>query len=99
MEFKANEKLDAALAALEKDMIETLQRWIRVPSVRADRSADNAPFGAQVRRALDTAMADIRRLGMEPRDIDGYCCDAEIGAGEETAGNKIPTAARSSMAA
>ena len=84
MEFKANEKLDAALAALEKDMIETLQRWIRVPSVRADRSADNAPFGAQVRRALDTAMADIRRLGMEPRDIDGYCCDAEIGAGEET---------------
>ena len=84
MEFKANEKLDAALAALEGDMIETLQRWIRVPSVRADRSADNAPFGAQVRCALDTAMADIRRLGMEPRDIDGYCCDAEIGAGEET---------------
>ena len=84
MEFKANEKLDAALAALEKDMIETLQRWIRVPSVRAEKCAPNAPFGAQVRRALDTAMADIRRLGMEPRDIDGYCCDAEIGAGEET---------------
>lgn len=84
MEFKANPKLDAALNALEGDMIETLQRWIRVPSVRADRSADNAPFGAEVRRALDTAMADIRRLGMTPRDIDGYCCDAEIGTGEET---------------
>ena len=84
MEFTTNPKLDAVLAALEGDMIETLQRWIRVPSVRADRSADNAPFGAEVRRALDTAMADIRRLGMEPRDIDGYCCDAEIGAGEET---------------
>ena len=84
MEFKANERLDAALAALENDMIETLQRWIRIPSVRADRSAENAPFGAEVRRALDTAMADIKRLGMEPRDIDGYCCDAEIGEGEET---------------
>ena len=38
-----NEKLDAELKALEGDMIETLQRWIRVPSVRAERSADNAP--------------------------------------------------------
>ncbi|MGN0995578.1 MAG: Sapep family Mn(2+)-dependent dipeptidase [Candidatus Ventricola sp.] len=83
MEFKPNEKLDAALAALEPDMIDTLQRWIRIPSVRAERSADNAPFGAEVRRALDTAMADIRRLGMEPRDIDGYCCDTEIGEGDD----------------
>ena len=49
MEFKANARLDAALEALQEDMIETLRRWIRVPSVRADRSADNAPFGAQVR--------------------------------------------------
>ena len=79
-----NVKLDAALEALRPDMIETLQRWIRVPSVRAERSADNAPFGEGVRRALDVAMADLARLGMNPRDIDGYCCDAEIGEGEET---------------
>ncbi|MFR6027279.1 MAG: M20/M25/M40 family metallo-hydrolase [Christensenellales bacterium] len=78
-----NEKLDAELKALEGDMIETLQRWIRVPSVRAERSAENAPFGADVRRALDTAMADLKRLGMEPRDVDGYCCDTEIGEGDE----------------
>ena len=61
MEFKANPKLDAALEALHSDMIETLQRWIRIPSVRADRSADNAPFGAEVRRALDVAMAEKRK--------------------------------------
>lgn len=79
-----NPKLDAALSALREDMIDTLARWIRVPSVRAEQSAPNAPFGAEVRRALDTAMADIARLGMTPRDIDGYCCDAEIGEGEET---------------
>ena len=78
-----NERLDAELKALEGDMIETLQRWIRVPSVRAERSADNAPFGENVRRALDTAMADLKRLGMEPRDVDGYCCDTEIGEGDE----------------
>ena len=78
-----NERLDAELKALEGDMIETLQRWIRVPSVRAERSADNAPFGENVRRALDTAMADLKRLGMKPRDVDGYCCDTEIGQGDE----------------
>ena len=82
MEYNA--KLDAALEALRGDMIETLQRWIRVPSVRAEHSAENAPFGAEVRRALDTALADLTRLGFAARDIDGYCCDAEIGEGEET---------------
>ena len=81
MEF--NTKLDAALAALREDMTDTLARWVRVPSVRAERSAQNAPFGAQVRLALDTAMADIARLGLTPRDVDGYACDAEIGAGED----------------
>ena len=81
MEFNA--KLDAALLALREDMTDTLARWVRVPSVRAERSADNAPFGAEVRRALDTAMADIARLGLTPRDVDGYACDAEIGAGED----------------
>ena len=84
MEFKANPKIDALLASYESDMIDTLQRWIRVPSVRADKCADNAPFGAEVRRALDVAMADLTRLGFAPRDIDGYCCDTEIGEGEET---------------
>ncbi len=78
-----NEKLDAALAALKDDMVQTLQRWVRVPSVRAERSAENAPFGADVRRALDTAMADLKRLGFEPRDVDGYCCDTEIGSGDD----------------
>jgi len=54
-----------------------------VPSVRAERSADNAPFGDDVRKSLEVAMEDIARLGMNPRDIDGYCCDAEIGEGED----------------
>ncbi|HIS94322.1 MAG TPA: Sapep family Mn(2+)-dependent dipeptidase [Candidatus Ventricola gallistercoris] len=81
--MEINPKLDAALKALEGDMTETLARWVRVPSVRAERSAGNAPFGAQVRRALEVAMEDMARLGMNPRDVDGYCCDAEIGTGDE----------------
>ena len=83
MTFKPNAKLDAALSALRPDMIETLRRWIRVPSLRGAAEA-GAPFGREVRRALDTAMEDVARLGMKPRDVDGYCMDAEIGEGAET---------------
>ncbi|MBQ7488140.1 MAG: dipeptidase PepV [Clostridia bacterium] len=82
-EFKTNPKLDAALEALHGDMLDTLKRWIQVPSVRGE-AAENAPFGQDVRRMLNTAIADIRRLDMDPRDVDGYCCDAEIGSGDET---------------
>lgn len=81
--MQLNPKLEAALKALEPDMIDTLARWIRVPSVRSDQTAPHAPFGEAVRRALDTAMEDIARLGMTPRDVDGYCCDTEIGEGED----------------
>ena len=80
--MEINERLDAALAARSKDMERTLAGWIKVPSVRGE-AEENAPFGREVRRMLDTAMADIRRLGMTPRNIDGYACDTEIGEGEE----------------
>ncbi|MBO5534389.1 MAG: dipeptidase PepV [Clostridia bacterium] len=81
--MNVNAKLDAVLESLQGDMLETLRRWIQVPSVRGE-AAENAPFGPEVRKMLDVAIEDVRRLGMNPRNIDGYCCDAEIGEGEET---------------
>ena len=74
MEFKANPKLDAALEALHPDMIETLQRWIRVPSVRAERSADNAPFGADVRRARQERFFHGNRIKNARRRQRGRFC-------------------------
>ena len=44
-------------------------------------AAPGAPFGTEVRRMLDTAMADIRALGFPGKDYDGYACDAEMGQG------------------
>ena len=43
---------------------ETLQRWIRIPSVRGKAEA-GAPFGREIRNMLDTAMADAREMGFE----------------------------------
>lgn len=78
--------LDAALAKQTDSAISMLQEWLKIPSLRADRSADNAPFGAQVRRMLDKAIADINSLGITARDIDGYACDAQIGEGDDPIG-------------
>ena len=76
-------KITQALEGLEPTLVELLNRWIAVPSVKAE-AAPGAPFGAEVRRMLDTAMADIRALGFPVKDYDGYACDAEMGQGEET---------------
>lgn len=79
-------ELDAILASQNEEALKTLQDWIRIPSVRAEASAPNAPFGAEVRRMLDQAMGDIAQAGFAPRDVDGYACDAEMGQGEEVIG-------------
>ena len=65
-----------------EDYVETLQRWIRIPSVKGE-AEEGAPFGREVRKMLDQAMADARRLGFEVRDFDGYACDVTLGGAEE----------------
>ncbi len=78
-------KLDEAVSALRGDVIETLQRWIRIPS--EERPAEEgAPFGRPLRQMLTVALEDARRLGMRVRDFDGYIGDAEMGEGDETMG-------------
>ena len=79
-------ELDAILASQNEEALKTLQDWVRIPSLRDEAAAPNAPFGAAVRRMLDQAMGDIAQAGFVPRDVDGYACDAEMGQGEETIG-------------
>jgi len=79
------EKLDAALEALRSDVIDTLSKWIKIPSEK-QAACENAPFGQPIRDMLDTALADAARLGLKTRDFDGYAGDAEIGEGEEVMG-------------
>ncbi|MBR2661649.1 MAG: dipeptidase PepV [Clostridia bacterium] len=62
--------------------VETLQRWIRIPSVKGE-AEDGAPFGREVRRMLDTASADAKALGFDVREFDGYACDVTLGGAEE----------------
>lgn len=60
------------------ELIHTLQRWISIPSVKAE-AAEGAPFGKEVRRALDTALADGQKLGFAVRNAEGYAGDISMG--------------------
>ena len=59
-----------------------LQRWIRIPSVKG-MAEEGAPFGQEIRRMLNTAIADAQALGFDTRDFDGYACDVTLGEADE----------------
>ena len=65
-----------------EEYTKTLQRWVRIPSVKSG-AEEGAPFGREIRRMLDTAMADARAMGFAVRDFDGYACDVTLGGAAE----------------
>lgn len=83
MDYK---KLDAIVDSYREDILETMKRWIAIPSVQAPRAAENAPFGKETRRMLDAAMADASSMGFETKEFDGYAMHAQMGHGEKTLG-------------
>lgn len=80
------ETLDRLVDSYRDELIENIRKWIAIPSVQGEPAGENAPFGAEVRKMLDTALADGARFGFEVRDIDGYAGDITLGSGEQTMG-------------
>ncbi len=80
-----NQRIDTAVEALRDDVVDTLARWIRIPSEELP-AEDGAPFGKPLREMLTVALQDAKRLGFRVRDFDGYIGDAEMGEGPETMG-------------
>ena len=70
--------INAIIDELKEQYLDTLSRWIAVPSVKAD-AADGAPFGAEVARMLDVALKDCADMGFAVRNIDHYAGDARMG--------------------
>lgn len=77
-----NAKVYQLIDSYEQSFVETLARWIRVPSLK-DEPAEGAPFGKEVRRMLDMAMADAEGMGFPVRNVDGYACDVTLGSEEQ----------------
>ncbi len=68
---------DAAIDKFIEENIESIKSDIKllvdIPSIEAlEEAKDGAPFGAQVRRALDTGLEIMQRAGLDTHDVDGY---------------------------
>jgi len=72
--------IDGLLSQYREEMMETIQKWVRIPSVKGE-AASGAPFGPEARQALDTAMADCQRFGLKTEIFDGYAGHADLGEG------------------
>ncbi len=70
--------LNQIIESLREPMTETLANWIKIPSVKGD-AAPGAPFGVEVRKALDLALEDAATMGFEVRNFDGYAGDVRMG--------------------
>ena len=75
-------KLNAIIESMHDEMIDTLQKWIRVPSVKGE-AAPGAPFGKEVRSMLDMALADCEQMGFKTHNFDGYIAHADLGEGSD----------------
>ena len=73
-------KLNAIIESMHDEMVETLKKWIRIPSVKGE-AAPGAPFGKEVRSMLDTALADCDRMGFKTQNFDGYVGQIDFGEG------------------
>ena len=74
------DKIEQLLSQYREEMMETVQKWVRIPSVKGD-AAPGAPFGVEARKALDTAMADCEKFGLKTQIFDGYAGHADLGEG------------------
>lgn len=75
-------KLNAIIESMHDEMIDTLQKWIRVPSVKGE-AAPGALFGKEVRSMLDMALADCEQMGFKTQNFDGYIAHADLGEGSD----------------
>lgn len=74
----AVESAQAWLENHESELIELTRAMLRIPSVEG-QPEQNAPFGSEVRKALDFALEIGKEWGMDTRDIEGYAGHCEFG--------------------
>ena len=80
-----NKTVDAIIERNKETLIASLQENIRIPSTEG-KPEPGAPFGREVKRALDHALATADKLGLKTTDMEGYVGCIEHGEGEEMLG-------------
>lgn len=67
---------------LSNEMLDEIRKSVRIPSV-AGKPEEDAPFGQEVTRALEHALALADRMGFRTVNLDNMVGFAEYGEGEE----------------
>lgn len=71
--------VDAYVDEVWEDVVRDIGELVSFPSIAdASRSVEDAPFGPEVRSALDCGLRLAKRLGYEVSDVDGYIGIADI---------------------
>lgn len=71
----------------EQAIVDDLKGLVAIKSIIDESTiSENAPFGANIREALDAFLAMAKRDGFKHGDIDGYAGYIEYGEGEELVG-------------
>ena len=79
------DKINQLVDSYRDDMIATLTRWIRIPSVQGEAIGD-MPFGEKVQDMLEEAQRTATSLGFDARNIDNYLLEVNCSTGERTMG-------------
>lgn len=73
-------KIDELVKSYREDMIQSLEELVSIPSViNLENAGEGAPFGLEIRSALDGLMKLAGELGFEARDYDGYAASVDFG--------------------
>jgi len=67
-------------------LIEATQEIVRIASVKESPAGEGKPFGPEIARALEYALAKGRELGFKTENFSGYAGHIEFGDGPETLG-------------
>ena len=70
--------INTIIDTMRDELVDTLKRWIAVPSVKAE-AKPGAPFGEEVKRMLHMALEEGAAMGFETRNIDEYAGDLRMG--------------------
>lgn len=70
-----------------EDFKKDLEKLVAIESVRdVEHAADQAPFGPNIKKALDTLLDIAKRDGFKVENYDGYAGLVTLGDGEESVG-------------
>lgn len=73
-------KIDELVKSYREDMIQSLEELVSIPSViNLENAREGAPFGLEIRSALDGLLKLAGELGFETRDYDGYAAAVDFG--------------------